>query len=50
MFTANCPVCKQTVRTTHPMQTIRAQMEYHLRTHGLRGKEVRGKMREAKVY
>ena len=30
-----CERCGQTVTTTHPMQTIRAQFIAHLRSHGL---------------
>jgi len=42
-----CPVCHLEVACTHPMQTIVAQMRYHLRTHQLKGKELQRKMREA---
>jgi len=28
---ANCPLCSREVKTTHRMQTLRAQMVYHLR-------------------
>ena len=38
---ATCPVCKQLISTTHPMQTIKKQMDNHLRTHGLKGQELR---------
>jgi len=41
MKSAVCPVCNQEVACTHPMQTIKKQMENHLRTHGLKGKEGR---------
>ena len=47
MKSAICPVCKQEVVCTHPMQTIGAQMRYHLRDHGLKGKELLTKIREA---
>ena len=46
MKSAICPVCKQEVVCTHPMQTIGAQMKYHLRQHGLKGKELQRKIRE----
>ena len=40
-ISAICPVCKQEISISHPMQTIKKQMENHLRTHGLKGKELR---------
>lgn len=43
---AICPVCHMEVSCTHPMQTIGAQMRYHLRTHNLKGKELQRKIRE----
>ena len=36
-----CPVCGKVVKTTHPMQTIAAQMRDHLRTHGSTIREAR---------
>ena len=47
MKSAICPVCHLEVACTHPMQTIKAQMENHLRTHSLKGKELQRKLREA---
>ena len=44
---ATCPVCQQLVSTTHPMQAIKKQMENHLRTHGLKGRELLHKRFEA---
>lgn len=32
MATAICKLCNQEIKTTHPMQTIRAQMISHLRS------------------
>jgi len=37
----NCPICNETVTTTHRMQQLDTQLTYHIRKHGLTIKQAK---------